>query len=287
MNAKVLFIHAWTPLHAGTGQSIGAIDQAIAREASTAIPYLPGSSIKGVLRDMMNDDRETCKNIYGPDPDNGSERAGSLHFGDARLVCMPMRSLAGTFGYVTSPYLLQRLARDLLQTGIEVTLPEAPKTISDILVTPQSNLKLGNKVVFEDLDFNAAPSTELGSLAKQLGEHVFGSQGEQESFGKRLAVVHDDAMSYAMEHATEVRARIRLDDKTKTVVKGALWYEESLPAESILSALVVAAPPTEVKMSPAEIFDAVGETTQGLVQLGGKATVGRGQCSLRFVGGGK
>jgi CRISPR-associated protein Cmr4 len=49
---QLLFIHALSPLHAGTGQSIGAIDLAIARDRATQFPYLPGSSLKGSLRDV-------------------------------------------------------------------------------------------------------------------------------------------------------------------------------------------------------------------------------------------
>ena len=48
--ARLLFIQALSPLHAGTGQSIGAIDLAIARDRATGFPYLPGSSLKGIAQ---------------------------------------------------------------------------------------------------------------------------------------------------------------------------------------------------------------------------------------------
>ena len=44
------FVHALSPLHAGTGQGAGIIDLPIAREKATGLPYLPGSSLKGTLR---------------------------------------------------------------------------------------------------------------------------------------------------------------------------------------------------------------------------------------------
>ena len=44
-HVALLFLHALSPLHAGTGQGIGAIDLPIAREKATGIPYLPGSSL--------------------------------------------------------------------------------------------------------------------------------------------------------------------------------------------------------------------------------------------------
>ena len=41
-----------------------------------------------------------------------SANSGSLVFADARRVCMPVRSLYGTFAWVISPVVLTRLARD-------------------------------------------------------------------------------------------------------------------------------------------------------------------------------
>ena len=66
MEARMLFLHALSPLHAGTGQGAGAIDLPVAREKATGLPYLPGSSLKGVLRDACKNG-ETRKKIFGPD----------------------------------------------------------------------------------------------------------------------------------------------------------------------------------------------------------------------------
>ena len=63
MNAQLLFTHALSPLHAGTGQGIGVIDLPIAREKATGIPYLPGSSLKGTLRDLCIDANK--EKVYG------------------------------------------------------------------------------------------------------------------------------------------------------------------------------------------------------------------------------
>ena len=43
------FVHALSPLHAGTGQGAGILDLPIAREKATGLPFLPGSSLKGTL----------------------------------------------------------------------------------------------------------------------------------------------------------------------------------------------------------------------------------------------
>jgi len=68
MDARLLFVHALSPLHAGTGQGSGVIDLPIAREKATGLPFVPGSSLKGVLRDACPKEWQT--KIFGPDTGN-------------------------------------------------------------------------------------------------------------------------------------------------------------------------------------------------------------------------
>lgn len=134
MKSKLTFIHALSPLHAGTGQGVGVIDLPIAREKATNIPYLPGSSVKGSVRDEFNpnanDDVATKKQkvdlqnqIFGPED---ASYAGAIQFTDQTLLCLPVRSLAGTFAYVTSPYILKRLKRD---ANLTFTVPNISSDI--------------------------------------------------------------------------------------------------------------------------------------------------------------
>lgn len=51
MHVVPFLLQAVSPLHAGTGRSADIIDLPIARMRSTGIPFVPGSSLKGVLRD--------------------------------------------------------------------------------------------------------------------------------------------------------------------------------------------------------------------------------------------
>src|SRR3990172_983710 len=112
MQAKLLLIHALSPLHAGTGQGVGVIDLPIAREKATQIPFLPGSTLKGVFRDACTDPTLRT-NVFGPDSGNPDQHAGAVAFTDARLLLLPVRSLMGVFAWVTSPLLLRRLSRDV------------------------------------------------------------------------------------------------------------------------------------------------------------------------------
>ncbi|MGH8610275.1 MAG: RAMP superfamily CRISPR-associated protein [Gammaproteobacteria bacterium] len=94
---------------------------------------------------------------------------------------------------------------------------------------------------------------------------------------------------------TEVNARIRIDDEKKIAAKGALWYEESLPAESILAGLVwcdrafprgLLQPPNG-KTEEQWLMDTYCQKELTL-QIGGKATVGKGRVRCLFtIGEGK
>ncbi len=294
---RLLLVHAFSPLHAGTGQAVGAIDLPIARERPTGIPIVPGSSIKGALR-AREEDLPWRRVIYGPETVSASDHSGAVQFSDVHAVLLPVRSLAGTFAWATSRYLLSRFARDAREAGL--TLPAAPgaSAIDHCLLLGKdlvAEVAAGSRVVLEDLDF-APEETDLAAVltyAETMGRALFPRDEDPSDVSARadlvarFCVVHDDAMSYLLETATEVSARIRLDEAKKTVAKGALWYEEALPSETILAGLAVASEvERDRRYGTDEMFDRVRDTAQGIVQLGGKATVGRGSCRVLVVAAG-
>jgi CRISPR-associated protein Cmr4 len=282
-HAAMVFLHALSPLHAGTGQGIGAIDLPIAREKATGIPYLPGSSLKGVLRDRAAPwDPETRFAVFGPDTESASEHAGAVQVGDAKLLLFPVRSLYGVFALVTSPYLLERFRREAEMVGLcTPEILEVQDPGQALLARDSRVLGDGGKVYLEDLDLEAREEAGARAWEDWLAQHL------EAPVKGRLVVVHDDLMGYLLETATEVVARIRLDDETKTVAPGALWYEESLPTESVLYSLLrTEASRRKGQNLPAEaILAMVKGLLEGPVQLGGKATVGRGLCIFKVVGG--
>lgn len=296
-NARLYFVHALSPLHAGTGHGTGVIDMPIAREKATGIPYLPGSSVKGTLKDLLRDNEVLSatekKLFFGPDTDNADEHASAAQFADARLLLLPVRSLRGTFAWVTSPYLLQRLAREAKDAGIhleaECTIPTFTSR-QEAFVSGDAITYQGNKVIIEDLDLNIdlTKSSSAAAWATWIGKHAFGEQTEREMLAKRLCIVHDDALSFLLNTATEVVARIRLDPEKKTVEQGALWYEEALPTESVLVGIALGQTVKDRNGTAFTSDQVMQEMTKlnGLAaQFGGKATVGRGLCRVRIAGG--
>lgn len=283
MKPYLTFVHALSPLHAGTGQGVDVIDLPIARERATGLPLLPGSSLKGTLLDAyraVHDDSE-AKRLFGT-----PESAGKVQFTDQRLLALPVRSLAGTFAWVSAPYLLARFVRDALDFDptfkLAIPQPKPPTDSSsatcalvwgssDLICTVQGKVK----IVLEDLDFDQDEQDAKG-WADYIGGAVFKDDTHwQRMFARRFCVVHDDVLTFLLLTATEVAARVRLEDEKKTVVEGGLWYEEALPTETILSGLMLAAADDKAKI--ASLID--GKT----LQFGGKATVGRGLCRVQIA----
>lgn len=291
MKAKLLFLQALSPLHAGTGQGVGAIDLPIAREKATGIPIVPGSTLKGVLRSNCEDngkDDDLKIRVFGPETENASDHAGSAQFSDLRLLFLPVRSLAGTFAWVTSPLLLRRFQRDcaMANTLIINNIPSVDE--KSVCLVPASDSKLTmtigdavNQVVLEDLRLTSQTDTSLNNLLNWLKILLFGADVSwQTLFTERVCVVHDDVLSFLLDTATEITARIRLEEEKKTVAHGALWYEEALPAESILSGLLVV---QEIKASEKEAVAAITKLAASPLQVGGNATVGRGLCRIHLA----
>jgi CRISPR-associated protein Cmr4 len=297
METRLLFVHALSPLHAGTGQGVGVIDLPIAREKATNIPYLPGSSLKGVLRDQ-------CANpttVFGPDTKNASDHAGSAQFSDQRLLLLPMRSLAGTFAWVTAPYILRRFLRDVHDTKISevpTTIPGPSEEQASVIQegcalirtwqTTQQQQQQQQKIVLEDLDLTPVPCATTTAWATWLAPRIFPSETDWQTMLKaRLCVVHDDIFSFLLNTATEITTRIKLKEDTKTVEQGGLWTEEALPTETILYGLVMAMPVQKTWQNGVgahTVFAEVANLTRNkALQFGGNATVGRGLCHVQML----
>lgn len=305
MNARLLFIHALTPLHSGTGQGVGVIDLPVAREKATGLPFLPGSSLKGTLRDAYAGSDANRAAVFGPDPSNAPEHAGSTQFSDQRLLLLPVRSLRGTFAWVTSPYVLRRFARDARETPARDVPAQVPTPHPDgCLVGERSRLIVPmrdqvtradrSRVVLEDLDLAPQADPAVTAWSNWLGARLFpdaeaDAPAWRTMLAEQLCLVSDDVLSFLLATALEVSARVQLDDQAKTVKQGGLWYEEALPAETVLSGVAVVTPVEEgwrrAALTEELVFAELARLVAPPLQFGGKASVGRGICRVRLGGG--
>jgi CRISPR-associated protein Cmr4 len=262
---RLILLHALTPLHVGTGQAVGNVDLPIAREKATGFPIVPASALKGVLRDNFNN-QSWATQAFGD-----TDQAGAWVFTDLRILCLPVRSFFGVFAYATCPLILERLQRHAQVFGIKGFENLSVEVQgADIALASNSALGKGNKVYLEDLDLTAKQSPEADAVANAIAEKLL-PNSERRYFTERFAVVSNDVFTFLSETATEVVARVRLEDNTKTVASGGLWYEEAVPAEAIFYGFIGA---TSAELSLASL-----QIDQPL-QIGGDATIGRGLCKV-------
>ncbi len=285
MQARLFHLHALSALHCGTGQSAGVVDLPIARARATQLPIVPGSSLRGVLRQYLTDNAgDDATTLFGPRTIRSDQEsfAGALAIGDAHLLALPVRCLAGVVSFVTCPFILRRYARDMKRAGASLpALPGEPDK-SAARVAPASVNLVNEKLVLEDLDLRARTETALEAWAQHIACAVHPEDVDgQKDVAVRLSLVADDVMSFLAETATDVRARIRLDPETGTVDKGALWYEEHLPAETGLWGVFALS--RSNKEGDSRSATDLGQAVPGsaLLQLGGNAGVGHGL--VRFL----
>ncbi|MBL3529333.1 MAG: type III-B CRISPR module RAMP protein Cmr4 [gamma proteobacterium endosymbiont of Lamellibrachia anaximandri] len=277
-------LYTETSLHAGMGQSTGVVDLPIQREGHNGWPCVFGSGVKGALRakaaeETEQDEEKLIELVFGPDTNNASEHAGSLSVGDARLLLMPIRSLTSSFKWVTCPEALARLKRDAERLGIEMpALPESVKTIqaSQALVPERAGDLFLEEYLFE------SEISDLSAVIAVLTKLLTRDDAEQ-ALQERLVVISNDMFAHLCQHGTPVNAHIRLEEN-KTVATGALWYEETLPPDTLLYVPLSAAPARRKEATqPADAMLGFVSTlfaTKPWLQLGGNETVGMGWCRV-------
>ena len=278
---RLILLHTLTPLHVGTGQAVANVDLPIAREKATGFPIVPASALKGVLRDYFRE-QPWANRAFGFAPKEGNTeeedtedartgRAGAWMFTDLRILCLPVRSFFGVFAYATCPLILERLRRHAEAFGIKgfENLSVAVDG-TQIALTSSSALRKDDKVYLEDLDLTVKQDSHVDAVAQAIAEKLL-PESERSHFTARFAVVSNDVFTFLSETATEVVARVRLEDATKTVASGGLWYEEAVPAEALFYGFVGA---TSAEPSLASLR--LNES----LQIGGDATIGRGLCKV-------
>ena len=268
MEQKLMTIFARTPVCVGAGSSVGAIDLPVMRERHTRIPIIPGSSVKGVLRDLWNGDTEVQNNIFG---DEKAKQAGRLLVGEARVLAFPVRSARGMFAWVTSPLALERFKRDSGKEFAVPSLKDMECLASKGICFDGKNAVVLEEYCFEQKEQKIVPE-EIVTALKDLSDDAVWS-----SLADRLAIISDDMFTYFVENACEIPARIRIDDATGIVKNGALFYQEQVPSETLFYSVM-----GEQKSGILEtVVNKVNETK--ILQFGGDETIGLGYCSIKFL----
>lgn len=297
---QLVFYTCVSPVHMGAGSAVGAIDNPIQREVHTGYPLIAGSGLKGAVRHHFHhlwDDKSLIARLFGPET-NASDHAGAIAFTDAQLVAFPVRSLHSSYVYASSPMALARLKR---MAGNSATW-KVP-SVEDGSAKLASNRSLSAKrLVLETFDFGGSEDAEVKAIAQWLSRNAL-PQGDEHAFFRQklsedFAVLSNMEFSHFVTHATVVEPHVAIDDKTGTAKKGALFFTENLPPETLLAGLVLASVERQKKgdtrddlKKPKDVLAAVLETNAtrkglagALIQIGGDATTGRGLIIVQAAG---
>ncbi|MEJ5300472.1 MAG: type III-B CRISPR module RAMP protein Cmr4 [Thermodesulforhabdaceae bacterium] len=279
---RLCILYPLTPLCAGSGQALGAVDLPIQRERHTAWPMIQASGIKGSMRDWCENawnDKGTAESIFGKSGETGSNWAGAITVTDARILFFPVRSNVSPFVHVTCPAVLRRLSEDLELLGYN-PLPGVPQLSNsdESLALIES---MPAQVILEDIVTNVKNNTRLDSLKNFVKNYV--------PSVKKALIVSDDIFGYLVRTATEVQAHIAIDDASGTTKDGSLRYQEYLPSDSVLYFLAFF---SDVRASGVNIKakDVASKVTMdgvcSHIQIGGDFTLGKGICKVQWVNGG-
>jgi CRISPR-associated protein Cmr4 len=311
---RMLFIYVETPLHAGSGRGLGAVDLPIQRERTTNYPIVQASSLKGRMRGearTKTKDEPSAEEraqgwlskkeflaIFGPEAGEGaSEHAGAISFGDARVLLFPVRSLAGVFAWTTSVDALERFKRaaQIAKVKFDIAIPPEPPNENTAWVNDGA-LKAGDSVVLEEFSFtpDATYARAIEEIGKWLANNALPRANEykywRNALPKKLCILPENAFRDFVQYGTEVQTHIKIDPEKKTVSGSALWTSESLPTDTLLYAPVMATDArTKVNgngMKADAVLRRVVELNLDRTQLGGDETTGQGFVALRFSDGG-
>ncbi|WP_456371337.1 type III-B CRISPR module RAMP protein Cmr4 [Thermodesulfatator atlanticus] len=279
---RICLLYAITPVHAGAGQALKAVDLPIQRERHTAWPMVQASGIKGAIRDWCENtwqkngfDKDLADRIFGPQGED-EHFAGAVTVTDARLLLFPVRSNVAPFVHVTCPAVLKRFREELAllgQEGLkEISLPPVEGFI------PLKGEFSEEKILLEDM----VVKKENNSAQKNVSWF-----NQNISAAEKIALVSDEVFGYLVRTATEVQAHIAIDDATGTAKEGSLRYQEYLPADSLLYFLAFFAeerkPNKKSKLFANDVANLVTNAVSTHLQIGGDFTLGKGICRVSWI----
>jgi len=274
MKTQFLALLSETSIHPGAESASGFVDLPVAREAATDYPVIPGSSLKGALLAFTREpnssgsermDEKDRNSIFG-----NANNAGALLVSDARLLLLPVRSMQSAYKWVTCPHLLERFARDRQRAGLGNSnfLPPSGQ--------PSEGKYLGaqNGTLFlEERQFEYQGELPVGliSALEPLVPHT----ATRNRLARQVVVINDDDFAWFARYGLSIQARNVLDPNKKTSQN--LWYEESIPDDSLFYAILAERTPNAIEKLK-NLFK-----EDAYLQIGGNETVGMGWFTVTFL----
>jgi CRISPR-associated protein Cmr4 len=236
----LLLYHTITPLHVGCGQDVGVVDLPVIRERTTGYPFIPGSGIRGSVRDLFERrSMDDASLLFGPTAESQEELryAGCVAVHDARILLFPVRSDHSVFLWLTCPAVLRRFSRHVeafLPEGEAAGWPGYPE------LDPGDEGVLGPEgfdatVYLEEFAFANAGKAAGAEVARQAlasWAAPIGTALDLPEFAGQTVLVSDRTFHHFVHHATVLLQHNRLTS-AKTVERGALFSVEAVPPETV------------------------------------------------------
>jgi CRISPR-associated protein Cmr4 len=264
---RVGYLYSLAPIHCGGEGDLGNILE-IAREVHTNFPYLPGSSLRGSLREEVRQlgGKAVADRLFGQELEKDSQMGvHQVWFGDSRLLWVPMRTMThqgkDVFTWVSCHSLLRDHA--LISRQPSAIFPD--HAVGD---------RAGSYTIADaQIQVSALSDVQKAAvgLAGQWHENLQGAV--QTTWAKSRIVLPDADFQVLMEHSlwTQVRNKIQEDAGGAEI----FWTDVCIPRDTIFyyawgySLL----PQNSVTATD---HDVLADLLQGLLQVGGQANVGRG-----------
>jgi CRISPR-associated protein Cmr4 len=284
------YLYTLAPIHCGGEGDLGNILD-IVREVHTDFPYIPGSSLRGSLRWDVNSINPTAADkLFGKELGaDGQMGVHQVWFGDARLLWVPMRTMAmsgnrNVFTWVSC----HSLIRD------HALLSKLP--ISDFPSHPVGTQVGSYYVADAQLQVSGLTEEQKQAIALAGDWHTSLAGAVKSTWNNNRVVLADSDFQTLMEHSlwTQIRNKISkshaadigvegvtetdVEDDPDTDVEGGaeiFWTDVCIPRDTILYY------PWGYKLNKNNPV-AQGEhkhlmdVVTGLFQIGGQANVGRG-----------
>lgn len=276
-HGSILGLLCETSMHVGAGQSADVVDLPVAREGATGLPQIPETGVKGALREWATERPDTTshidvngiKTLFGSSEEGSEGGAGVAIFATARLLCLPVRRLDNLYGWMTCPYLLDRLRRDVQRLGGNVSIPDFSPDEETARVVGQGGSIFFEEYVFEATSIEPSEQEKLKDLLGQIvGKETF------KTLISRLVIVSNSEFAHFAQNALPVNARNVLGDN-KTAIN--LWYEETMPPDTLLYTLIS---PRHTKAAD-EVKLFVEKVNGAFIRFGGNETVGHGWTAVK------
>jgi CRISPR-associated protein Cmr4 len=264
---RVGYLYSLSPVHCGGEGDLGNILD-IVREAHTDFPYIPGSSLRGGIRDDVKEyvGKEIADRLFGKELEQGNTQMGvhQVWFGDARLLWVPMRTMSinnsDVFCWVSCPTLLRDhalISRNPCSDFPDYAIGDCPGTYT--VADAQVTVKALGQAQKTALQMQGNWPTDLGSSIHSTWQC------------SRI-ILPDGDFQILMEHALWTQIRNKIQESGGAEV---FWTDICIPRDTIFYYAWGYTPDINAPVIDSD-HNSLIEILTGLIQVGGQANVGRG-----------